>query len=542
MNRFPVLQDSVSSPLHIAELQLGDGAGCLGLTICPGKKDSFKWNRDLEEDLRAILKWGASTAVTLIERHEFELLKISRLGERVQKLGMRWIHLPIRDVDVPDQRFERAWSIAGPEIHDRIQKGEKIVIHCRGGLGRTGLVAGLILVERGCDPRKAVQIVRATRPGAIETAAQEQYVLRANARAQAGHSRVPSKDKLGDSGEAPQTGGKRFGRESTPAGEIRKQRASTVHVDDDTLSRAEGCLLGQLAGDSLGSLVEFEAPNQIRRKYPDGVRELADGGTWGTIAGQPTDDSEMALMLARMLIKHRRYAQEEARKAYVFWLDSHPFDCGNTVSAGLHGRPNRDSQANGALMRISPLGIFCSRFDPERTAEYARQDAALTHPHPVCLQANTLFTMAIADAISRRKRPKKVYDDLKQRAIGMRVEKPLMNAILEAAESVPADYVHQQGWVLIAFQNALWQLLHAPTLEEGVVDTVMRGGDTDTNAAIAGALLGAVHGRDAIPNQWVQKILSCRPNSGTPGVRHPRPESFWPVDALQIARDLLEMS
>lgn len=79
-----------------------------------------------------------------------------------------------------------------------------------------------------------------------------------------------------------------------------------MNVDPNTLSRAQGCLLGQLAGDALGSLVEFQSPEQIRRKYPDGVRELADGGTWGTIAGQPTDDSEMALSLARMLIKHKR--------------------------------------------------------------------------------------------------------------------------------------------------------------------------------------------------------------------------------------------
>lgn len=99
-----------------------------------------------------------------------------------------------------------------------------------------------------------------------------------------------------------------------------------MSVDPDTLSRALGCLLGQLAGDALGSLVEFQSPEQIRRKYLDGVRELADGGTWGTIAGQPTDDSEMALSLARMLIKHRRYDAEQAREAYLFWLNSNPFD------------------------------------------------------------------------------------------------------------------------------------------------------------------------------------------------------------------------
>ena len=97
------------------------------------------------------------------------------------------------------------------------------------------------------------------------------------------------------------------------------------------LSRAQGCLLGQLAGDALGGLVEFMSPEDIRKRYPNGVRYLADGGTWDTIAGQPTDDSEMALMLARTLVEDGEYNAEHARKAYVFWLNSHPFDCGNTV-------------------------------------------------------------------------------------------------------------------------------------------------------------------------------------------------------------------
>jgi ADP-ribosylglycohydrolase len=263
-------------------------------------------------------------------------------------------------------------------------------------------------------------------------------------------------------------------------------------------------------------------------------------GTWNTLAGQPTDDSEMALMLARMLIKHRRYDPEEARKAYVLWLNSRPFDCGSTVSAGLRGKPNIDSQANGALMRISPLGIFGSTFDLERTAEFAQRDASLTHPHRICLQANALFAMSIADAISQSRRPLEIYDQIKNWAAEMKVEEPLMKAVLDAGELAPADYLRQQGWVLIAFQNALWQLLHTTTVEEGVVDTVMRGGDTDTNAAIAGALLGAVHGRNAIPTQWQEKLLSCRPRAGEPAVHHPRPEGFWPVDALQIASGLVE--
>lgn len=313
-----------------------------------------------------------------------------------------------------------------------------------------------------------------------------------------------------------------------------------MHTDSETLSRAQGCLLGQLAGDSLGSLVEFKSPREIRRKYPNGVRELEDGGTWGTIAGQPTDDSEMALMLARVLINRKRYDAEEARNAYVFWLNSSPFDCGSTVSSGLRGRPNRESQANGALMRISPLGIFGCKHDLDRVSRCAMADAELTHPHPVCLQANALFAMAVANAVGTGKRAQELYQLIKVWAQEMFVDSVLAKAIRDASESPPVDYLHQQGWVMIAFQNALWQLLHAASLEDGVVDTVMRGGDTDTNAAIAGALLGAVYGRNAIPAQWVETLLNCRPKAGQPNVRHPRPECFWPVDALHVATCLVE--
>lgn len=72
------------------------------------------------------------------------------------------------------------------------------------------------------------------------------------------------------------------------------------------LSRAQGCWLGQLTGDSLGSLVEFLTAEQIHRRYPHGVRDVIDGGTFNTIAGQPTDDSEMALALARTLVRMSR--------------------------------------------------------------------------------------------------------------------------------------------------------------------------------------------------------------------------------------------
>lgn len=328
------------------------------------------------------------------------------------------------------------------------------------------------------------------------------------------------------------------------------------HISDSgRLSRAQGCLLGQLSGDALGSLVEFQGPREIAERYPAGPRILEDGGTWSTLAGQPTDDSELALLLARALVKQGKLDEEEVAGAYAYWIRSGPFDVGNTTNAALRSAAaavqagtsaasaaraaaNVDSQANGGLMRISPLGVFGWAAAPAEVASWARLDARLTHPHLMCQEASALFAATIAFAIREGASPKAVHEF----AIGLTKELELSlfaPLILAAATAPPADYVTHMGHVVIALQNAFYQLLHAPSLEEGVVQTVMQGGDTDTNAAIAGALLGAVHGAEAVPEQWRDRVLTCRPLAGLPQVRRPRPPCLWPVDALILAERLL---
>jgi ADP-ribosylglycohydrolase len=309
---------------------------------------------------------------------------------------------------------------------------------------------------------------------------------------------------------------------------------------EERREHARGCLLGQLAGDALGSLVEFQSAEQIREIYPDGVRLLVAGGSWNTIAGQPTDDSEMALALARTLLEHGTYVQDAARDAYRAWLDSVPFDVGMTTFNGLKNLPDHGSQANGALMRISPLGIFGASRPSDELAEWARRDAYITHPNRVCVDVNVLFVLAIAHAVAMPVTADELYGLIDSWAAEIPVRPEVRDVIRAARQTAPHDYLTHQGWVLIAFQNALWQLLHASSLEEGVVDTVMRGGDTDTNAAICGALLGAVHGHAAIPAQWEAAILACRPEKGRPNVLRPRPPIYWPVDALDLAENLVE--
>src|SRR5258706_4253527 len=116
---------------------------------------------------------------------------------------------------------------------------------------------------------------------------------------------------------------------------------------------------------------------EIAAEYPRGVRELADGGRYHTLAGQPTDDSEMALTLARSLIKNKTFVKEEVLSAYRDWLQSRPVDVGATTERGLLRMHTTESQSNRSLMRVSPIGI-CAAGDPARVADAARADSART--------------------------------------------------------------------------------------------------------------------------------------------------------------------
>jgi ADP-ribosyl-[dinitrogen reductase] hydrolase len=370
--------------------------------------------------------------------------------------------------------------------------------------------------------------------------------------------------------------GSGFGDAVPPPGlaPVRARTGELVH-DIVTLRRAQGCLIGQVAGDALGALVEFESAETIARTFPDGgPRLLARGGPHHILAGQPTNDSELALLLARRLVADKGFVQEAVAQTYARWYHgwthadlpedcSHawcrPFDVGNTVAQALRnitltdirqgtaaaralqdGR--RDSQANGALMRVSPLGIWGAYRESEEVAVVGRLDAQLTHPDPICQDASALFAVSLGAAIGLGLDARQTYAHALEWGRSANLQTAVLRAVEAAHDAAPTDFLTLQGWVMIALQNAFFQLLHAPNLEEGVVATVRAGGDTDTNAAICGALLGAVFGREAIPAQWQRMVLSCRPMPGQPGVEQPRPAVYWPTDLLVLAERLLALA
>jgi ADP-ribosyl-[dinitrogen reductase] hydrolase len=176
------MKTSLSDPLHISVVSGGPGLGRVGITFCPGKYDpdggeGRYWDRDLTLDLDKVHDWGAVAVVTLLEPHELRLLHVERLGEEILRRKMRWFHLPIVDVSVPDERFEQEWTVAGEELRSMLRRRLDVLVHCRGGLGRAGTIAARLLIELGTQPEEAISLVRAVRsPRAIETLEQEEFV------------------------------------------------------------------------------------------------------------------------------------------------------------------------------------------------------------------------------------------------------------------------------------------------------------------------------------------------------------------------------
>jgi ADP-ribosyl-[dinitrogen reductase] hydrolase len=174
------VKTSESHPLRIDIVKPISSSGSIGMTLCPGKQQddglSGRWKRNLDLDIKAIVDAGAVTVVTLMESHELKNLGVKNLGHEIEKSGLKWHHLPIVDRCAPADPFELQWEIVGEELRNNLLKGELIVLHCMGGLGRTGTIAARLLTELGESRKSAIKRVRQARPGAIETRVQENYI------------------------------------------------------------------------------------------------------------------------------------------------------------------------------------------------------------------------------------------------------------------------------------------------------------------------------------------------------------------------------
>lgn len=294
------------------------------------------------------------------------------------------------------------------------------------------------------------------------------------------------------------------------------------------VDRAVGVLLGSAAGDALGAGYEFEtAPLP-----PDGRPQMIGGGLGGFAPGEWTDDTAQTYAIARVAATGADLRTEEALDAvaagFVEWYAGGPADIGNqtrAVLSAVEGEPTAaaltqaarrlhertgHTAGNGSLMRTSAVAL--AHLDhPEALTEAAVRVSELTHADPLAGEACVLWCQAIRSTVRAGELPD-LHDGLAHLPASRRDE---WRTWIDEAETRPPEAFNPNGYVVSALQAAWSAIVHVPDagLVEGLGAAIRIGNDTDTVAAIAGALLGARWGASAVPTGWRDLL------HGWPGAR-----------------------
>jgi ADP-ribosyl-[dinitrogen reductase] hydrolase len=489
-----LVRTSITHPLRIDDLPLGNGR--LGITFCPGKKgDSVfgaAWDRDLDLDMDAIKGWGANAVLSLIEDHEFERLGVPKLGEAVNARGIDWFHFPVRDLDTPTDDAMEGWTALSARLHGILERGGRIVVHCRGGLGRAGTIAALMLIERGWSAHQAISDVRAVRPGAIETAEQLRWVTR-------------------------------LARHEGPSG-----------------IRLHASLLGGAYGDSLGAEIEFLSLDAIRRKFPDGISDLPPHqGLRGAI----TDDTQMTLFTAEGLIRAHvrgllkgichppsvvhhallRWYRTQGGKPRVetddvglisdrrLWARRAPgLTCLSSLGEGrsFGALAKNDSKGCGTIMRVAPVALMVPR---DQVQSIARETSALTHGHPTGQLAAAAWAEMLAEVANGKRledTATKIAASYERLENGVETARAIRKA-LDAPRDGSPEIVESLGggWTAEeALSIALYACLAGKTFDDALQIAVMHSGDSDSTGAIAGNMMGLIDPLASLRHRWAPVI------------------------------------
>lgn len=284
-----------------------------------------------------------------------------------------------------------------------------------------------------------------------------------------------------------------------------------------TEDKAAGVLLGLAAGDALGRPVEFRSADQIAAEQGT-VTEMVGYGTWGKPAGTTTDDTDLAICIARSLVENGTFEPSDIASRFVDWYDSGPFDIGSMTAQAI-GRlkegeswdeagqnvwetsPEGRNAGNGSVMRCPPLAIAYPT-DTDELVRFSRESSQITHADPRCTEGCAVLNLTIAGYLEGVNRP--LQNALEQ----LRHDLPdeLHSALEHIANGDEPDSLSTSGYVVHTLQTALNDALTAVSVEDAIVTAVNRGGDTDTIGAVAGAVAGARFGASDLPDRWLDDI------------------------------------
>ncbi len=279
----------------------------------------------------------------------------------------------------------------------------------------------------------------------------------------------------------------------------------------DLRSRARGALAGLAVGDALGGPLEFLDLAEARATHGGLLTEMVGGGWLHLRPGQTTDDTAMALALARSLDERGSYDEADVLGRYMAWRASSPPDIGITVNAVLgevaaghdarkaaarfHEQSGGRSAGNGSVMRIAPVAVRYHD-DAAALADVAGREATLLHHDPLGADTCAWYCGRLAALLHDEREPPGT-DGLDPR---------VAETVVPDRQVAAGRAERLGGFVLAALAVAATAVETAESFEEGLVWAVNCGGDADTNGAVAGALLGARFGERAIPARWLDVV------------------------------------
>lgn len=291
-------------------------------------------------------------------------------------------------------------------------------------------------------------------------------------------------------------------------------------------------LLGHLCGDAAGATLEFFKGGEIDDDVARHAMYMPGGGALNVARGQITDDGELTLALYHTLTNSHgtMFPLDDIANAYIEWYKSFPFDVGFTCrrafgmvsrcesmqSIGLamiHNslKVNIASKSNGALMRAAPIAIWGAKHNltTDQIATYARLDALMSHPNTTCQDANAIYCIVIAYYVNGSSAPMDEVDTyIRTNGICNEVA-DWYHSSKNISSLDEVKCTEMVGFVKHAFIMAMYFAHKGKSIsyEDGIREVLKRGGDTDTNAAICGAMLGAIHGA-GIPQYMYEPVLS----------------------------------
>ncbi|MGH7529988.1 MAG: ADP-ribosylglycohydrolase family protein [Gemmatimonadales bacterium] len=293
-------------------------------------------------------------------------------------------------------------------------------------------------------------------------------------------------------------------------------------MNPELVLRARGALLGLAAGNQLGVPTEqLGTAEAIRSAFPHGLADLRPPPT-----NSPYDDDvAMALLLGESLVERDGFDAADVAQRWVQWMKvdgrgigattrqalalidrgKEPFEAGRQV---YEQGPQR-SAGNGAVMRCAPVALRYHD-DPDRLIRVSSQQAAITHADPRCTWGAAVVNLAIRELLHGN-----IYfvDEVLHR-VGDRAPRPLRDALhrvlREGETDLPIAVAGKFGYVVHCVEIACWFATHDRNLEDALLYLAHAGGDTDTNAAVAGALLGARYGEAALPPRWLGQLVDAQ--------------------------------